>query len=82
MVEPRALTFRQRAHDRSALPEWMREVLYAAHGSEEASMGAAKTSTAAFIVAQRKRHAICYEELRRQTAVHSEHLAYLFGKLW
>lgn len=76
------MTFRQRAHDRSSLPEWMREVLYEKHGGEEGSMSRAKRSTGAFIVAQRKRHAVCYEELRRQTAVHSEHLAHLFGKLW
>ena len=56
--------------------------MYGAHGDEEASAQKAKKSTAGFIVAQRKRHAICFLELRRQCAVHSAHLADLFGKLW
>ena len=81
-IDPRALTFRQRAHDRSALPGWMQDIMYGAHGDEEASAAKAKKSTAGFIVAQRKRHAICFMELRRQCAVHSPHLADLFGKLW
>ena len=81
-IEPRDLTFRQRAHDRAALPRWMQDIMYAAHGDEEQSAANAKKSTAAFIVAQRKRHAIVYNELRRQTAVHSPHLADLYGKLW
>ena len=81
-IEPRSLTFRQRAHDRGALPGWMQDIMYGAHGDEEASAQKAKKSTAGFIVAQRKRHAICFLELRRQCAVHSAHLADLFGKLW
>ena len=74
-IEPRSLTFRQRAHDRGALPGWMQDIMYGAHGDEEASAMKAKKSTAGFIVAQRKRHAICFLELRRQCAVHSAHLA-------